>query len=391
MTRVLAPSHHRYRRMPASQKQVVLLGMGHTNAHVVDRWRKSPLPGARLVCISNFPVATYSGMLPGSLAGQYAPQKMEINLKSIAQAARAELVLGQAEGVDLKTQRVNVENHAAVRFDVLSVGVGSTPNLAGVDVSAEGLLSIKPMQTFLTRLYDGLQKVRQRGLVRILVVGGGVGGIEMALCLPVHLRSVLGRVPHRLSIVEARDRIGQGLSPGAAQKVETLLQQRGVELMTRKRVAQVHDGEVVLDDGGRVEAELVVWATGAAPPEVLERIALPKDPTGFLLTHNTLQSTGSENIFAVGDTGTVAGMDTPKAGVYAVREGPVLWRNIGALVRDRPLTQYEPQSDFLRLVNTGDGKALMDYKGLAVHARWCWFLKDWIDGRFMSRFIVTRQ
>ena len=125
--------------------------------------------------------------------------------------------------------------------------------------------------------------------------------------------------------------------------------------------------------------------------EALLAIDLPKDPQGFLLTRDTLQSTGADNVFAVGDTGTVEGMDMPKAGVYAVREGPVLWKNLRSLVKGRVPSPYVPQGDFLRLINTGDGKALMDYKGWAVHARWCWLLKDWIDSRFISRFRVTRN
>ena len=76
--------------------------------------------------------------------------------------------------------------------------------------------------------------------------------------------------------------------------------------------------------------------------------------------------------------------------MYAVRQGPVLWRNIGALVRGEPLSPYEPQHDFLRLLNTGDGRALMDYKGWSAHARWCWRLKDYLDSRFMARFRVIR-
>ena len=134
----------------------------------------------------------------------------------------------------------------------------------------------------------------------------------------------------------------------------------------------------------------MILAAGAAPPPVVENATLPKDLKGFLLTRDTLQSTGPENVFAVGDSGTMADAAVPKAGVYAVRQGSVLWRNIGALVRGEPLAPYEPQHDFLRLLNTGDGKALMDYKGWSAHARWCWRLKDYLDSRFMARFRVTR-
>ena len=373
--------------------RIVLLGIGHTNAHILDMWRRAPLPGARLVCVSSFAAATYSGMLPGALSGQYPPGALEIDLRSLAQAARAELVVEPAAGVDVEAQTVLFEEHEPVPYDVLSVGVGSVPNRAGIDADASAWVPIKPMQTFLMRLYERLQELerRNRQELRILVIGGGVGGIEISFCLPSYLRRVLEEVRHTITIVDAGERIGGGLSPRALSRAEALLEARGVEVITGTRVTRVGAQETVCADGSRIPADLVVLAAGAAPPPVLENTTLPKDPRGFLLTRATLQSTGAENVFAVGDSGTMADASVPKAGVYAVRQGPVLWRNIGARVRGEPLSPYEPQHDFLRLLNTGDGKALMDYKGWAAHARWCWCFKDYLDGRFMARFRVIRR
>lgn len=379
--------------MPGQDTRIVLLGAGHTNAHVLDMWRREPVAGARLVCVSSFAAATYSGMLPGTLSGQYPPGTLEIDLRSLAHAARAELVVEPAVGVDVEARTVLFEKHEPVPFDILSVGVGSVPNRAGIDAAPGAWVPIKPMQTFLLRLYERLQEpARQdREELRVLVIGGGVGGIEISFCLPAYLRRVLGEVRHAITIVDAGERIGGGLSPRALPRAEALLEARGVELRTGTRVTRVNADEAVCADGRRIPADLVILAAGAAPPPVLENTALPKDPKGFLLTRETLQSTGSENVFAVGDSGTMADAAIPKAGVYAVRQGPVLWRNIGALARGERLSRYEPQQDFLRLLNTGDGKALMDYKGWAVHARWCWRFKDYLDSRFMARFRVVRR
>ncbi len=372
--------------------QIVLLGIGHTNAHVLDMWRREPIPDARLVCVSSFAVATYSGMLPGTLSGQYPPGTLEIDLRSLANAARAELVVEQAMGVDMETRTVRFENHEPVRFDVLSVGAGSVPNRAGIDASDRAWVPIKPMQTFLMRLYERLRELDGPGpeALRILIIGGGVGGIEISLCLPAYLRRSFGGLPHTITIVDAGERIGGGLAPWALRKTEALMTARGVDVITGNRVARIEEREAVCADGRRIPADLVILAAGAAPPPVVEAMTLPKDPRGFLLTRDTLQSTGPVNVFAVGDSGTMADAAIPKAGVYAVRQGPVLWNNIRALVRGEPLSRYEPQHDFLRLLNTGDGKALMDYKGWSAHARWCWRFKDYLDSRFMARFRVTR-
>jgi selenide,water dikinase len=135
-----------------------------------------------------------------------------------------------------------------------------------------------------------------------------------------------------------------------------------------------------------MEADVVLWATGAAAPPVLSRMGLPTDAGGFLLTTNTLQSTGSASVFAVGDTGSIDGVPTPKAGVYAVRQGPVLWSNLQRMMSTAPLRRYAPQRTFLRLVNTGDGRAIGEWRGLSFEGVWCRRLKDIIDRGFVGRY-----
>ena len=241
----------------ADPTQIVLLGIGHTNAHVLDMWRREPIPGARLVCVSSFAVATYSGMLPGTLSGQYPPGTLEIDLRSLANAARAELVVEQAVGVDMETRTVRFENHEPVPFDVLSVGAGSVPNRAGIDASDAAWVPIKPMQTFLMRLYERLRELSGQGLeaLRILIIGGGVGGIEIALCLPAYLRRSFEGLRHTIAIVDAGERIGGGLAPRALRKTEALLAARGVDVITGNRVARIEEREVVCADGRSIPAD----------------------------------------------------------------------------------------------------------------------------------------
>jgi selenide,water dikinase len=80
-----------------------------------------------------------------------------------------------------------------------------------------------------------------------------------------------------------------------------------------------------------------------------------------------------------------------KAGVYAVREAPVLDRSLrAALGKGRP-GRYRPQRSYLALLNTGGGWALMRWKGIHRHSRWAWRLKDMIDRRFVRRYRASDE
>jgi selenide,water dikinase len=371
------------------QHDVVLLGLGHTNAHILRMWRMEPIPRTRLTCVSNFPVATYSGMLPGVLAGQYEPEAMQIDLVRLCAAAGARLILDDVVGLDREGRMLLFANRPPLRFDALSIGIGSVPSREGLEAADDTLLPIKPMQTFLPRLEERLRAsaAELNGQpLKIVIVGGGVGGVEIAFCLPPRLARVLGQTPHQITIVEAGPQVGSGLSSLTSTELSKQLATRKIRVLTGCRVTHIANRHVWLSDGGFVPADIVLWATSAAPPPILAAFDLPKDQRGFLLTEPTLECANVSGIFAVGDSGTIRGPVASKAGVYAVREGPILWKNVRRTLRGQKLLAYQPQRRFLKLLNTGDGAAIGEYGGHFFRGHLMWWLKDRIDRKFMAMY-----
>jgi selenide,water dikinase len=375
-------------------REVVLWGIGHTNADVVRRWRLAPLPGSRLTCVSSGPISTYSGLLPGVLAGQYPREMMQIDLVRLCAAAGARLIQGDVTGLELKRRQLLFDEGPPLPFDVLSIGIGSVPSAEGVDGLDENVLSVKPMTSFLDRLSERLLGTGPGAggrALRLVVVGGGAGGVEIAFCLPPFVRRTLGDTPLERSLVHAGVHLAAGSLAATNELVRTRLEAGGVRLILGRPVTRADRGRITLADGETVEADLIIWATGAAAPPILRGLGLPVDEQGFLLIRPTLQTLADAPIFVVGDSGTIGKSPTPKAGVYAVRQGPIVWENIARLLDGRPPRPYRPQRDFLKLINTGDGRAIGEYLGLTFEGRWCWRFKDWIDRRFMDQFSHAGQ
>ncbi len=369
---------------------IVLVGAGHTNAHVLRMWRMNPIEGARLTCVSDHALATYSGMLPGTLAGLYPRERMQIDLVRLCAAANVRFIHARATGLDLAGRQLLLEDRPPLPFDVLSIGIGSLPR-AGANVELDGnlVLPIKPMQTFLARLDRRLHGLRHRAAgapLRVAVVGGGAGGIEIAFCLPFHVRQLFGKTQVDLVLVDAHARLLAELPERTGKVVVSRLVERGVRIVLGRTVTRAEHDMLELDDGQQIAADLVLWATSARAPAMLARFGLPVDADGFLLTRHTLQTVADAPIFAVGDAGTIRDTPTPKSGVYAVRQGPVLWRNLRHTVAGEPLEPYEPQQGFLKLLATGDRRAILAYKGRTFEGAWCWKLKDYIDSRFMDKY-----
>ena len=162
-------------------------------------------------------------------------------------------------------------------------------------------------------------------------------------------------------------------------------------MRTGSAVRRVESGHLELD-AGTLDADCVLWAAGAASQPLARASGLPCDDGGFVHVGPTLQVQGQSSLFAVGDCAALAWAPwVRKAGVFAVREGPILDANLRGALRGRPLREYAPQRDFLTLLNLGDGTALGAKWGRVMTGRGVWRLKDWIDRRFMRRFQVLGE
>jgi selenide,water dikinase len=379
-----------------AKHEIVLLGVGHTNAHIVRMWAMNPIKDARLTCIANHSIATYSGMLPAVLAGLNQPDDMGIDLVQFCSIAGARLILGDVTGVNVADSSLSIEGRTPVHFDVLSIGIGSVPNDIGIEgLDAASLVRIKPMQTFLTRLERRLGDLEvTKREIRVVVVGSGVAGVEVLFCLGRRLEARQGS-RFQFSMVTRSEQILSDALPSTRRRVEREMQSRNVALVCGQSVQAVGEDHLVLENGEQLPADVVIWATGARAPDLLSELDLPRTRDGFLSTDRTLsldwknselQQPRGSSIFAVGDTGTMVGEDLPKAGVYAVRQGPFLWKNIKRAVTNRRLIEYRPQRNFLRLINKGDGTAIGQWNSLSFEGAWVWRLKNRIDSKFMEKF-----
>lgn len=384
-------------RLP--RNEIVLLGVGHTNAHVLRMWRMAPIADARLTCVSDFSVATYSGMVPGALAGVYDPREMQIDLVRACAAAGARLVIDRPEGLDLIQRRLHFADRPAIPFDVLSIGVGSVPTTPESLAEADVLLPIKPMRTFLERFdarvaawrsnrEDNSSPVgKSTSVFRVAVLGAGAGGVEIALGLPGRLKQALGAGAFEITLIDRNPEILAGYPSRVIAFARAALAQSGVITRLGQSVSRAYSGGLRLGFADvsplDLPVDMAIVATQAQAPAWLASLGLPTDERGFLAVRPTLQTVADAPVFVVGDSASCSEHPAPKAGVYAVRQGPILWENIGRYFRKEPLVPFVPQRGFLSLLSTGDRRAILSYKGFSARAGWCWKLKDRIDRRFM--------
>ncbi|NDJ16047.1 selenide, water dikinase SelD [Myxacorys almedinensis] len=379
-------------------KDLVLVGGGHSHAIALRTLAMHPLPGVRITLISDPSDTPYSGMLPGHVAGFYAHEECHINLRSLCQAAQVTLICDRAIGLDLATNRVQCINHPAIAFDIVSIDIGSTPILPPAFPLSKHHVGAKPIPAFLEWWYHLCENVPSS--LNLGIVGGGTGGVELALNMNHRLEEVLRHQERYQERSEQHFTIhlfhrGQQLLPNHNRWVQRhfqhLLRDRNIQLYLGETVEGIAEGAIFCASGLTVPCDETVWVTGAAAPRWIAQSGLTVDADGFILVNDALQSVSHSQVFAAGDIATMSHYSRPKAGVFAVRQGKPLVENLQNALRGRSLKPYRPQKNYLSLIGTGDDSAVASYGILGLHGRWLWTLKDQIDRAFMNRFTTLAE
>ena len=401
----------------------MLIGGGHSHAIVLKMFGIQPLPSVRLTLISDVLHAPYSGMLPGHVAGFYGYDECHIDLRSLAEFAGCQILIDRAIAIDINKNLVICQTRPPVNFDLLSVDIGSTPATLSVAGAAEYAIAAKPVPEFLAtwnQLISERPNHPQKPL-RIAIVGGGAGGVELAL----NMQSRLGKEEGRWKREEGRGKkeerrrkreenlenlsseihlfhSGAELMQGHNQRVRRRLQEilisRGIQLHLKEKVCAVKkieretnpqfptDYQISCKSGLELECDRIFWVTQASAANWIRESGLAADSNGFMQVNDCLQSVSHPNVFGAGDIAAMVNYPRPKAGVFAVRQGKPLFENLQQFLLEKPLKPFAPQEQYLGLIGTGNKRAIASRGSFMWESALLWYWKDWIDRQFMQKF-----
>lgn len=354
-------------------QRVILAGGGHAHLAVLADWAAHALPGTERILVTRERHLAYSGMLPGWMAGRYRTEELLIDLAPLAEAAGARLVLDDVVGLDAAARHLRLASGATLAFDLLSLATGGTIATEGFAALGARLLSVRPVERFMA----GWQAFCAAGPGQVVaVVGGGAAGVELALAA--------ARRGHHVHLIAPATGFMPGHGAWARRLARTALARAGVTI--HASMARAVSEGLVLDDGTILPVDLAILAIGSGPPGWLADSGLALDPSGFVLTGADLRSTSHPAIFAAGDIAARADLVLPRAGVHAVKAGPVLAANLRSVLTGTPLRAYQPGKRRLALLATGDGRTIASWGQFAAAGRWLSRVKDRIDRGFIARY-----
>ena len=379
-------------------KDLVLIGGGHAHVYVLKSLAMNPCEGARVTLIAKDLHTPYSGMLPGLVAGHYSWEETHVDLEPICRSGNFRIIHDEAVGIDHANKRVLMRSgRPGVRFDVCSVDVGITPRASDVAGANEHATPVKPIFGFNARWEAMLARVLEGGKkCDVCVVGGGAGGAELALSMRYRMREELKKrgLDENLAAftLVTRGKLMPSHAKGVRKTFLKVFDEAGVRVIEDDGVARAESKTLVLQSGREINADECIWCTQAGAAKWLkESTDLALDDDGFIAVNATLESTSHQHVFAAGDVANVLKHPRPKAGVFAVRQGPPLDKNIRRALLGKSLVDFTPQKLFLGLITIGGKSAVLSYGnyafgGIGPVGERLWRWKDKIDRKWMKMY-----
>jgi len=346
-------------------KRILIAGGGHASLPIIKMGQYWKRKGYAVTLISSEPYLVYSGGLPQYMGGFYSFDEISISLKNLCERYGTEYIQDTVTTVVSEQNRIETESGGVYSFDVLLINVGAKTEIKN---PAMNVYPVKPM----SRLLPLLQKLKNRNIERLLIAGAGAAGTEIALNIS-HPDSV---VKTDLTLVENQSSILSSFPDKAARIASERLQKRGVVIKTG---TSYNKKDIKLFDA-------VIDATGNNPASLSLNHDLKTGHSNRILTEPSLLARGTKNVFAAGDTADVDGNNYAPVGVHAVKQGPLLRKNIIRLLEGRDLKPYRPYWANPLIISNGNDNAIFTANRFCSHGKWASVLKFVLDMNWLEKY-----
>ncbi|MGB5158738.1 NAD(P)/FAD-dependent oxidoreductase [Desulfobacterium sp. N47] len=364
-------------------KRLLLVGGGHAHMMTLAAIHQFVEKGYEVSVIGPSVYHYYSGMGPGMLGKVYKPEEIRFATKHLVEKKGGKFILGKAARVDPEKKIVYLESGEEVLYDVVSFNSGSQVLKMDIEGNTENIYTVKPIEN-LQNAQIRIEELLLKQPIRIGVIGGGPSAAEIAGNV-WRIGSNFKKNALKIMIFAGNtfmDRFEEKIREKAIKS----LSHRGIKIFERTFVNKIKSGSVILKTGEEYEFDFLFLALGIKPSAIFSDSKLPTGPDGGLLVNKYLQSTTYPDIFGGGDCIYFKDQPLTKVGVYAVRQNPVLLHNLMAQLEGAALKPFDPGGDYLQIFNMGDGTGIFQKKGLIFGGKPAFWIKDYIDRKFMKKF-----
>ena len=367
--------------------KVVILGAGFGGLTAARALSKH----AQVTLIDRHNFQTFLPLLYQVSTAGLAADHVAYPIRGALRKTNVQFRMGTPKNLNASENELILDDGEVVKYDHLVIAMGSTTADFGITGVKENALGMKTIGEALTirsevmRSYEEMCIQGNKDELDIAIVGGGPTGVEMAGAFAELVRGPLrsdyadaaDRV--RVSIIEAGPRLVPSFSESLSNKTQKDLEKLGVKVLTKTSVKEVLPDSIPTLDGTSIPANTTVWAAGVKGVPAMDLLHLPIT-RGRIDVSSTLQVTGYENVWAIGDIAGAVGANgvlLPMVAPVAMQQGRFLAKQIQALNFGKALENFK-YKDKGSMATIGRHKAIVEVKGIRISGPIAWLAWLWL-------------
>jgi len=361
-------------------KKIVLAGAGHGHLMFLNQISDVKNSGFDVTVISPDKYHYYSGMGPGMISGAYKPEQCRFDVESITEKNGGRFIKDSITAFNPDLKQLITSSGETVYYDVVSFNTGS--EMSYNPGAGENIFPVKPI----VNLYEAgryiIKKFKGKSFSSA-VIGGGFAGIESA-CNIRYLAFKMG-IPAKIMIIEKGIFLEQ-LNRKFYNEISKELKRIQVGVFQNSGDVSIQGNRVITESGRNLDTDIIINATGVRASSIFKDSGIVTDEEGALSVNTYLQSPQYPEVFGTGDCIHFKNEPLRKAGVYAVKQNPIIFHNLQAYLSGLPLIPFKPQKNYMAILNTGFERGILFRKPFLLRGRLPYVIKDLIDRRFIKQY-----
>lgn len=393
-----SPMKLRARENTPRRPTILVAGCGFGGLEAAVLLKKKLGENARIICLDRKKHHTYYGAIFELLQKGVVPENLHTYYARVFPPRGISFYRREIVGLDTRQRKV-ITNKEAFPYDYLILNFGSEPctyNIPGSQnaIPVKSVSCIELLQQRVRERLDHYQRFgrfAQEGDSTIVMVGGGISGIEVMAELHYYLRAECtkyGADPalFKLVLVERAPFVAPLFSPPCRKKVARHLRRLGITIHTSVAVTSVTKTKVHLSDGTAILAGVVLWAAGLKPARVCTKLSLPLDSHGALIIRPDLRVEGQTRVYACGDCTSFQPKPLPKLATVALEQGRLIAKNIVRDIAGKPLKPYTPPVHYLVIIHLAGRQALLVKGNVTWQGNIPYLLKKKLGEAYLHRY-----
>ncbi|ACK71509.1 FAD-dependent pyridine nucleotide-disulphide oxidoreductase [Gloeothece citriformis PCC 7424] len=334
--------------MSELSKRILILGGGFGGLYTALRldefsWSNSHKP--EIILVDKSDRFLFSPLLYELVTGEMQSWEIAPPFDELLANTNIRFHHGCVSDLNISDSLVHLDNQETLSYDKLVIALGGQTPLDFVPGAKEYAIPFRTLQDAY-HLGQKLKELEQSNSekIRVVVVGGGYSGVELACKLADRLGE-----RGRIRIVELGEDILNSSPPHNRNAAKKALEERLVWIDLETKIEEITADTVSLLYKGQVDtipADLVLWTVGTKVSDFIKSLPLPQNRAGKLVTNSFLQAENHPNIYILGDIADCRdknGQQVPATAQVALQQADYCAWNLWASIMERPMLPFQYQ------------------------------------------------